>query len=520
MAKTRGQKRAEEKANNLNKFNPITTSAQSNTSQKDRSNSGSSGKDYSSGDDPSTGQHRPGRKSRKIKTESRKTPEIFIYHRFENGVINFFINSGQRPSTDVAGGIQGDHSTAYIEIIQAILSSTNSMGIESATRSFKTFGQSILKENHKNKFDSIKEPKVHADDFRKKVRESLESVQDPAKKMNQEDIDFISRQLKNNKINILAQYLCDLTKCFLEEIQQSQAAYYSKGRMDKDPNEGNIVKSAARALVALDKLCRLCNLENEEKFKEELKDFLSSLAPKKKSDNSTEEDHIVRYGLNILNRQKVISTGDDEADKKNNIKATIDAANETDEFRENLEKLTVNKQKDLLVETRGKFLSDSAKMAGFIGDLFDYKREITFELKKAATLSSNQQKLPADKKKSSREKAVKEYFDPTDHDINFDHDNNIVKITRTNNNDLVETLEKHLNITWAAFPHLAQQLNSQLVDCFFVNEVLGKQGWQEAEYFNETTNQSENLTVDYLKQELENKQNIQSQQTTANIQLS
>jgi hypothetical protein len=94
------------------------------------------------------------------------------------------------------------------------------------------------------------------------------------------------------------------------------------------------------------------------------------------------------------------------------------------------------------------------RISDFIGDLFDYKKDITFDLKVAVTLSSNQQKLSASKKQTHRESVVKEHFDPNNHDFNFNHSSNTVEISTTSNDNLVKVLNKHLNITWAAFPYL------------------------------------------------------------------
>ena len=299
-------------------------------------------------------------------------------------------------------------------------------------------------------------------------------------------------------------------------MQQSQAAYYSKGRTDKDANEGNIVKAAARALLALDKLCKLCDLEDDIKFEKELSNFLSSLASKKKDDGSTEEDHVIRYGLNALNRQNVVLTGDEREDKAANKRATQEASQETGKFEEELIQVkTIDNKREILKQARDQLLLDPTKISRFIGDLFDYRREITFNLKESVTLTDSQKKKPVPERKQIREEAIKKYFDPKaqetdDYDFTFekdDEDDDIVKIVRKNNIKLAETLDKHLNIVWSAFPNLAHHLmrvqkKEQVEDLFLSNESLDKQGWSEAEYVDEATLFKIRLTVDYLKQEI------------------
>jgi hypothetical protein len=79
-----------------------------------------------------------------------------------------------------------------------------------------------------------------------------------------------------------------------------------------------------------------------------------------------------------------------------------------------------------------------------------------------------------------------------------------------------------LHITWAAFPHLETCLTNpqaqhttkkdQVENYFLANEVLEKQGWKKAKYFDKTACSDINLTTDYIKQRLlEANQNQQNQ---------
>jgi hypothetical protein len=516
--------------------NPISTQITITPSinpQKDRSDSAGSGsgQDRSSEGDSTTGDYKPGRKSGRVQVDSGKIFGIIVSHRFRNGVVNFFINSEQRPETDVIGGGQGDHTTAYTAIIQAILSSTGSMGIESAIESLKEFGQIVLKGDGKGRFCAIKKPEVHSDGFRGKIKSALKFNRNSTG-VTDVDMDIVNRGLKDNKINKLSEYLCDLATCFLEEIQQGQAAYYSKGRADKDANEGNIVKSASRALLVLDKLCRLCDLDDK-KFKKELESFLSSLAPKKKSDDSTEEDHVVRYGLNILHREEVVLTGDEEEDKRNNAEATSNAAKRTEQFAIRLKSAkTMAEKRMILQQARDQLLSDPNKISTFIGDLFDYKREIVFKLTEAVPLTASQNKrlTQKDERKKFRQEEIQKYLNPgqrSNYIFDFtqqDNDgNDVAKVTREYDDELIITIDKHFKITWAAFPNLNKQLEKQaqqhtaatsvsLQPCkkaevessFLTNKILKKQGWEKATYEKKDYT-IVNLTTDYLKQQIINR---------------
>ena len=83
---------------------------------------------------------------------------------------------------------------------------------------------------------------------------------------------------------------------FLEEIQQDPlSTIYSEGRINKRKNEGSITKNSIRALLAIDKICYVKNLTDDE-FEEALPGLIQSLEPKPSNENN-EENHLLRYGI-------------------------------------------------------------------------------------------------------------------------------------------------------------------------------------------------------------------------------
>lgn len=136
-----------------------TSTSETLQNPKKRGRSGSNTSDESGSD-------KDRRKSGRVIISAKKIPEIYVSYRLKDGTINFFKNSNQRPETDVAGQSEGDHVTAYTEILQATLSSVNSMGIDSASDSMMEFGKSVLQGDRSDRFVEIQKPILYEDGWR------------------------------------------------------------------------------------------------------------------------------------------------------------------------------------------------------------------------------------------------------------------------------------------------------------------------------------------------------------------
>jgi hypothetical protein len=218
---------------------------------------------------------------------------------------------------------------------------------------------------------------------------------DGSAKYTEEEISRADQEMKYAKIDQLANHLCQLSSSFLVGVQQDEnTAFYSKGRLDKDKNEGNIVKAAARGLVMLDKLCALCeiNIENDEGkkiFESRLKIFINSLA--KKRDGESEEDHIMRYGINRFFAPP---------------NKTTDEGKKADKILEKINKETnPQKQKAILESLRNEALNNTDQIAELIGNLFDYQRVVKFDLDKAVELTDSEKRITPDKTEQETRKS-------------------------------------------------------------------------------------------------------------------
>ncbi len=445
---------------------------------------------------------------------SYKQQSILVnYYLDRNNLsVNFSVNSGQRADTEVAGGGQGDHTTAYEVILQTMLSSTDFIGISGAIGNFGKFGTNLLQGDQKDKFDKIvsNPPKVHSRTVRKSMIADLKKAtkDDGSAKYTQEEISRADQEMKYAKIDQLASHLCQLSSSFLVGVQQDEStAFYSKGRLDKDKNEGNIVKAAARGLVMLDKLCSLCEIdigddEGKKIFESRLKIFIDSLG--KKQDGESEEAHIMRYGMN-----RFFAPQD---------KATDDGK-KADEILEKINReANSQKQKIFLESLRDEALSNGDQIAELMGNLFDYQRVVKFDLGKAVELTATEKKkAPAEQERIKQEK-IKDYFYEYDHTFEFADQQipqgnqlktvKVATITRTNRPILIDITEKHLNFAEIAFPNLNKQLDQTkqkdvVTEAFLQKQVCEKQGWNEEKY--KKGKKSVALDAEYLRTEIDTK---------------
>jgi hypothetical protein len=444
---------------------------------------------------------------------SYKQQSILVnYHLDRNNLsVNFWVNSGQRADTEVAGGGQGDHTTAHEVILQAMLSSTDFIGISGAIGNFGKFGTNLLQGDQKDKFDKIAgiPPKVHSRTVRKSMIADLKKAikDDGSAKYTQEEISRADQEMKYAKIDQLASHLCQLSSFFLVGVQQDEStAFYSKGRLEKNPNEGNIVKAAARGLVMLDKLCALCEIdiggdEGKKIFESRLKIFTDSLG--KKQDGESEEAHIMRYGMNrFFAPQNAASDGGTKADKI-------------------LEKISreanPQQQKAILESLRDEALSNGDQIAELIGNLFDYQRVVKFDLDKAVELTATEKKKTSVEQEQIKQEKIKECFNDKKsraHEFKFDNQQigsktiKVATIARTNHLALIGIAAKHLDFTEIAFPNLNKQLDQTkqkdvVTEAFLQKQVCEKQGWHEEQY--SKAGKSFALDAEYLRTGIDTK---------------
>ena len=244
--------------------------------------------------------------------------------------------------------------------------------IRAAIKAMIEFGESVLKDveiddetDPLTTLKNIKEPEVYATGTRKSVSNAL-----PASPQTTLFLDAA----KYGKVCLLANYLCELSSHILFALQNSDlTSSFSRGRIDKDPLEGVSIKNAARALTALDLLCKFVNADTEGS-KKWFDVLLKSLKIKKQDSSETEEEHVARNGLKAFNRK----LPSEDTDINALLEMAIDSTPPTlDIFKQKVEALLI------------KLTTNNAIIAGFIGSLFDYKREIKFNIDDIKRLSTN-----------------------------------------------------------------------------------------------------------------------------------
>lgn len=305
--------------------------------------------------------------------------------------------------------------------------------------------------------------------------------------------------LKEARIERSAQYLCNLTESLLIEIQQSSISHYSRGRLNKDPNEGDIVKGAARGLIAIDKLCELCDFEGStEKQQKKLDEFKSSLKTKKRGGNTLEEDHVVRYGFNrwskAINDESIHSTKEDITLRLEGIvnSTSTPLTGIIDQLRVIKEEL-INKDKII---------------SNFIGDLLDYPRVVVFDLPKAVPLTQEQKSLSKEKQHEIQLNSMKQHFDPEEHKLKIEE--GLLFVERTDNESLFNAIERHYKFTNKAFSHLDESLEKtdkkdNIYKKFIEETVLKKQQWSKGKYDNDDLERY-HLDVEYITQNVSTSQ--------------
>jgi hypothetical protein len=435
-----------------------------------------------------------------------KTPQILVTGRADleqnngnpsyNITVRFNVASDTRGSTNLPDGSQGDHTTSYTAIIRALLGCADENTIESTIDDIKTFADSVLMKEGDGirEFGRIQKPVILIEGKERKQIKGILEAASGAGDLGSGISELVNVALKHSKVSLLANYLADLTSCLLTEMQKEDlTTFYSKGRLKKAA--GDSEKGAADALVMLNQLCKLCELEDK-KFEEKFPSFrrgLDTLSEQDKKSGETKEDRIIRYGLS-----RFYPSGGSNTDGGAEAKTIIS-------LLDNKDNSSTAKRTECLIALRDKLLQKTDMIAQFQGDLLDYRREIIFDLKEA------------------NEDHLKEYFPE---DINVYTKTNIVitkdgkarevpviTVTRTDKEDLVKILSRHLEVMATAFPSLHNTMKAQVKDGkslkeiitekFLKTEVLEKQGWKDFMYEDLATGQNVKLNETHLKQEIE-----------------
>ncbi len=417
-------------------------------------------------------------RSSQQEVDSSKAQQILVSTRVSPAdlSISFQINADQRPETRLQG--QGDHITSYTVIIQALLASADA-NLRGGIVSIKKLAEATLEQEELDQFNQIVEPRTHTHDDRKAVIASLKN--NPAFK---EVYVVIDNELKYAKMALLSNYLAELTTRLLEGLQQHElATVFSRGRTGKAKDEGINARTAARALVALNQIYRCAGLELKDFDAEMVKRILHSLSPKKLSDRyDTEEQHVLRYGINALSAEPG---------------KTTDGGARADKFFKELSnsKTTPRKMIQLFEELGNELKRDINKINSFVGDLYDYRRVLTFDLKEAFPLPTDIGKQNTSASEKFWKAKIEDIFPPEDY--NYYITGEQVTIIRKDIESLSGTIVRHMVIIKAAFPELIKQIGLQQIrDIFIQKTVLNEQGWKDHKL------KEGFVTLDYLKKKL------------------
>lgn len=436
----------------------------------------------------------------------------------EGNITNIYFRVNQQRADTKIVNSQGDHTIAHLMIVDTILHSTN-LSIKSAIESFKDLAKNILSKGELVGFNKIIATPTHETKERREVYALVEGEnkerQALAKKVNQ--------SMKNDKILKFASHLTQLVEYFLTSVQKEKiTTSYSKGRIQTDSAQGDKVKGASRALVMLNKLCKLCNLEGND-FKEELEYFISSLR-KNNEDSRNEEECVIRHGLGRWN----LALQKQEGENKNSkFKEPDTLANQLEEDSTEIIK------KELLKGFRDNLVNQQDVMAKFMGDLIDYHHKIAFHISSESLKSKRRGSVMGVTKDEEVENEVvenegvkskrfptleqlKEEFPEITHTIIANQNNaNNVTVTRKEVKDLCLILIKYKKLISYAFADLKKELDSNnIFDATFENfietEILEKQGWKELAFKNSITRKMAGLDKKDILHEMSNLLKAQS----------
>lgn len=371
--------------------------------------------------------------------------------------------SPARPDTNL--GAQGDHVTSYLAIIMAILSSTDSNTILSAVDKIQKFLIEILRENIPAELTKKIRP-LYDNTKRKQLIEQMKGEDT----INAADIDLINHSLMYSKLSQLATGLAELVSHLLQRLQEDPlTTSFSAGRANKNKGEGNIVKGAARALAALDRLCEIDTL-NDGLLLQQKDEVIVSLKSKKKVEGQDEvEDPVMLYGLNVLfaclfdlikkpvtSKKKYIDT------QISTLLSNLESADSAASFKKHLmdiKEIFLVKNPDIVAEQ--------------LGNLYDYEQILHFNLEKAF-----KKKKPED-----YGKLLFKQFPKESHVVNFydtPQKKRFARISRQNFDALSKTLHRHFAVMRVAFSQLSKEQGyDAITKTFLQNGVLNKLGWEK-----------------------------------------
>ncbi len=366
--------------------------------------------------------------------------------------IHFYLNAEQRPDTRIQG--QGDHITSYTLIVQALLASAED-NIRGAIISIKKLAEATLEKAELLEFNKIVEPLLHTHGQRKKAVKLLEETE------GKEVASLFNKEIKYAKMSVLSNYLAQLTSHLLKGLQQHElATTFSKGRRGKDPQEGANAKTAARALVAINQIYEWAAMDPNDFDDERIDKMLHALSSKKLNNPAdTEEQHVIRYGISALHEKD----GGDTADKL--IREIRNARTDS------------NKIKQIWNNVGARLKREVDKIASLVGDLYDYRRVLKFDLNEAFPLPQNIVK--------QGDAAILKYWEDNlasvfseGYFFDIDVNNRSATITRTKDEKLIQTIDRHLTIIKSTFPEVLKNIDfAKIKDTFIKNTILNDQDW-------------------------------------------
>lgn len=372
-----------------------------------------------------------------------------------------FVITTQRPETNLQG--QGDHASSYVAIIQMLLSATNS-SIRGSVASLENLMKEILAVEPGTS-GSPTPPKVHTHEIRTTAVRDME-----AGNTGIDNASLLNSELQYAKLARLAQYLSELTSYFLVSMQEKPlATFYSRGRVNKKPQEASLAKQASRALVMLEQFCEFSDMDNKA-FETKLPHIIFGLS--KRAPEETEDEHILKYGLKAW-------TGHDQ--QSEDLIKTL----------KNDEVPTLGK-KAAIQKVKFECLREQEKIAAFWENLLDYQYQLIFRFEEAATLTDPENKAVKEGKKSLlkiKAEKMHVHFTAENHKIEFSSTKEkkatpeMITVTRNNVSELAEVVSNHLRVMSAAFPkiHLSleKEHSGKEIMNIFLEKFITHQGWRD-----------------------------------------
>lgn len=261
--------------------------------------------------------------------------------------------SNARPNTAL-GTAQGDHVTAYKSFLEMLTVAVEGKKVRKSSKVIVEVAKSILP-NKAKKFDEVLknlEEEINAVVSREKRREIIEDLKnvknsEGKNKYGDKELGRVEEVLKASRRHVFMTVLQKVGQKFIEEINlDEETAFKKEGKVDK--TEGTRVKIATHALKAISGLKTIYDLRDcDENIEPQINRFYK---------NCIKIGAPYRDGANAI-------FGRDKVGRLDNIwKDTSDKKAFLVRFYSD-----VNKEKTASI---------TSEIAGFIGNLFDFKHDV------------------------------------------------------------------------------------------------------------------------------------------------